>query len=79
MLNQFSAGLDFSLSGIRYCNIDIGGFFLWNFKDPRNNDEYRELHVRWMQFGDFCPTMRSHGEGFPREIYQFGKKGNPAY
>src|SRR5690606_39300127 len=23
--------------------------------------------------------MRSHGEGYPREIYQFGKKGEPIY
>ncbi len=79
LLNQISAGLNFSLCGIPYWNSDIGGFFLWNFKDPLNNADYRELHVRWMQFGTFCPMMRSHGEGFPREIYQFGKKGNPTY
>jgi alpha-D-xyloside xylohydrolase len=77
--NQISAGLNFSLCGIPYWNSDIGGFFLWNFKDPLNNPDYRELHVRWMQFGTFCPMMRSHGEGFPREIYRFGKKGEPIY
>lgn len=79
LLNQISAGLNFSLCGIPYWNSDIGGFFLWNFKDPLKNADYRELHVRWMQFGTFCPMMRSHGEGFPREIYQFGQKGNPTY
>jgi alpha-D-xyloside xylohydrolase len=79
LLSQISAGLNFSLCGIPYWNSDIGGFFLWNFKDPLKNADYRELHVRWMQFGTFCPMMRSHGEGFPREIYQFGKKGNPTY
>ncbi len=77
--NQISAGLNFSLSGIPYWNSDIGGFFLWNFKDPLKNADYRELHVRWMEFGAFCPMMRSHGEGAPRELYQFGEKGNPAY
>ena len=77
--NQISAGLNFSLCGIPYWNSDIGGFFLWNFKKPLENVDYRELHVRWMQFGAFCPMMRSHGEGSPREIYQFGEKGNPTY
>lgn len=77
--NQISAGLNFSLCGIPYWNSDIGGFFLWKFKKPLENADYRELHVRWMQFGAFCPMMRSHGEGSPREIYQFGEKGNPTY
>jgi alpha-D-xyloside xylohydrolase len=77
--NQISAGLNFSLCGIPYWNSDIGGFFLWNFKNPLQNPDYRELHARWIQFGTFCPMMRSHGEGFPREIYQFGKKGDKVY
>lgn len=77
--NQISAGLNLSLSGIPYWNSDIGGFFLWNFKNPLENPDYRELHVRWMEFGTFCPMMRSHGEGYPRELYQFGKKGIPTY
>jgi len=77
--NQISAGLNFSLCGIPYWNSDIGGFFLWNYKDPLENADYRELHVRWMEFGAFCPMMRSHGEGYPREIYQFGEKGTPIY
>ena len=77
--NQISAGLNVSLCGMPYWNSDIGGFFLWNFNNPLHNPDYRELHVRWMQFGTFCPMMRSHGEGYPREIYQFGKKGEPIY
>lgn len=76
---QITAGLNVSLSGIPHWNSDIGGFFLWRFRNPLNNPDYRELHVRWMQFGCFCPMMRSHGEGSPREIYQFGQKGNPIY
>ncbi|GET25675.1 TIM-barrel domain-containing protein [Prolixibacter sp. NT017] len=77
--NQISAGLNFSLSAIPNWNSDIGGFFLQKFKNPLENPDYRELQVRWMEFGAFCPMMRSHGEGYPREIYQFGKKGNPTY
>ena len=75
--NQISAGLNVSLSNMPHWNSDIGGFFLWNFRNPLQNVDYRELHVRWMQFGAFCPMMRSHGEGAPREIFQFGEKGNP--
>lgn len=77
--NQISAGLNVSMTGMPYWNSDIGGFFLWDFKNPLANADYRELHVRWMQFGAFTPMMRSHGEGYPREIYQFGEKGNPTY
>lgn len=77
--NQISAGLNFSLSGIPYWNSDIGGFFLWNFKKKLEDPEYRELYVRWLQFGAFCPMMRSHGTDAPREIYQFGGKGNRYY
>jgi len=77
--NQISAGLNVSLCGMPYWNSDIGDFFLWDFKNPLHNPDYRELHVRWIQFGTFCPMMRSHGEGYPREIYQFGKKGEPIY
>ncbi len=77
--NQISAGLNFSLTGIPYWNSDIGGFFLWNFKKKLADPEYRELYVRWLQFGAFCPMMRSHGADAPREIYQFGSKGNRYY
>jgi len=77
--NQISAGLNFSLCAIPQWNCDLGGFFLWNFKKPLENPDYRELHARWIQFGTFCPMMRSHGEGAPREIYQFGKKGDKVY
>jgi len=77
--NQISAGLNFSLCGIPYWNSDIGGFFLWNFQNPLQNADYRELYARWIQFGAFCPMMRSHGADAPREIYQFGKKGEIIY
>lgn len=77
--NQVSAGLNFSLCGIPYWNSDIGGFFLNRFPKKLNDPEYRELYVRWLEFGAFCPMMRSHGADAPREIYQFGKKGDKVY
>ncbi|MBN2201456.1 DUF5110 domain-containing protein [bacterium] len=77
--NQISAGLNFSMCGIPHWNSDIGGFFLWNFSKRLGDPDYRELYARWMQFGAFCPMMRSHGTDAPREIWQFGKKGVPVY
>jgi len=77
--NQISAGLNFSLSDIPYWNSDIGGFFLSRFRKKLDDAGYRELYARWIQFGAFCPMMRSHGTDAPREIYQFGKKGDKIY
>jgi alpha-D-xyloside xylohydrolase len=77
--NQIAAGLNFSLTGIPYWNADIGGFFLTAFKRKLEDPEYRELYVRWLQFGAFTPMMRSHGADAPREIYQFGQKGSKYY
>ncbi len=54
---QIPAGLNFSLSGIPYWTTDIGGFFIGNPRDPA----YRELFVRWFQYGAFCPIFRVHG------------------
>jgi len=76
---QIPTGLNFSLSGIPYWNSDIGGFFLWNYKNKLDDPEYRELYARWLAFGSLCPMMRSHGTDAPREIYQFGKPGTPVY
>src|SRR5436190_2241105 len=77
--NQISAGLNFSLTGIPYWNADIGGFFLSRFRRKLEDPEYRELYTRWLEFGAFCPLMRSHGADAPREIYQFGTKGTKYY
>lgn len=77
--NQISAGLNFSLTAIPYWNADIGGFFLNNFPRKLTDPNYRELYTRWLQFGTFTPMMRSHGADAPREIYQFGSRGNKVY
>jgi alpha-D-xyloside xylohydrolase len=54
---QVPAGLNFSLSGIPYWTTDIGGFYIGNPDDPA----YRELFVRWFEYGAFCPLFRVHG------------------
>jgi alpha-D-xyloside xylohydrolase len=77
--NQISAGLNFSLCGIPYWNADIGGFFLSRYRRKLEDPEYRELYARWLEFGTFTPMMRSHGADAPREIYQFGKKGDRVF
>ena len=77
--NQIAAGLNFSLTAIPYWNSDIGGFFLSRYRNKLDDPDYRELYARWIQFGAFCPMMRSHGADAPREIYQFGKKGDKVY
>ena len=77
---QISAGLNFSVCGIPYWNTDIGGFASCDFYPDGVSDlSYRELYVRWNQFGAFTPMMRSHGTCSPREIYQFGAKGTWAF
>ena len=82
--NQIPCGLSFSLTGNPNFNTDIGGFFCgsYNTKGPGSaprNPQFQELYVRWMQYGLFCPVFRSHGADAPREIWQFGKKGEPVY
>ncbi len=81
---QVPAGLSFSLTGNPNFNTDIGGFFCgsYNTQGPASaprNPQFQELYVRWMQYGLFCPVFRSHGADAPREIWQFGKKGEPIY
>ena len=74
---QIPAGLNFSLCAIPYWNADIGGF--WVREGSSAYADYRELYVRWLQFGAFSPMMRSHGTSTPREIWRFGEKGDWAY
>ena len=54
---QFRAGLNMVMSGIVYWTTDIGGFGSGNTEDP----DFRELVVRWFQWGAFCPLFRLHG------------------
>lgn len=76
---QVTAGLNFSMCGIPHWNTDIGGFFLWDYRNPLNNDCYKELFIRWLQFGVVSPMMRVHGTDAPKEIFRFGKPGDWTY
>lgn len=61
--DQLSAGLNMGLSGLPWWTTDIGGF---HGGDP-NDQAFRELFVRWFQWGTFCPVMRLHGDREPRQ------------
>jgi len=80
---QVRAGLNIGLSGIPWWTTDIGGFFGGDIRTPY----FRELIVRWFQYGAFCPIFRLHGFreprtpktgsinemiGAPNEVWSFG-------
>ncbi|MCQ2095514.1 MAG: DUF5110 domain-containing protein [Bacteroidaceae bacterium] len=81
---QIPICLNYTLTANPNVNTDIGGFFAGSYSvaghnsAPRN-PQFQELFVRWMQFGLFNPMMRSHGADIFREIYYFGKEGEPVY
>lgn len=78
---QIPLCLNYTMTGCPNINTDIGGFFCGRYGggNAPKNPHYQELYVRWLQFGLFCPVFRSHGADAPREIYQFGKKGEPVF
>ncbi len=82
MKSQIGAGVNFSLSGMPYWTMDIGGFSVeGRYENAKGADleEWRELNTRWYQFGAFVPLFRSHGQ-FPfREIYNIAPESHPAY
>jgi len=82
---QVRAGLNMAMSGIPWWNSDIGGF---HGGDPAS-PAFRELLVRWFQYGTFCPIMRLHGHrqvdpapgmelftGQANEIWSFGEEAS---
>ncbi len=79
---QISAGVSLSMSGVPNWTHDIGGFALesrFSAANPAAADlaEWRELNLRWFQFGAFSPLFRSHGEAPRREIYEIAPEGSP--
>ena len=81
---QVRAGLNIALSGIPWWTTDIGGF-----EDGNIDSEYfKELIMRWFQYGVFCPLFRLHGYrtdnngnytpqitgGANNEVWSFGEK-----
>jgi alpha-D-xyloside xylohydrolase len=79
---QIPAGLNIAMSGIPWWTTDIGGFMQGDIR----TDYFKELVVRWFQFGVFCPLFRLHGvrepmnglygaqsSGAGNEVWSFGE------
>lgn len=63
---QICAGIHMGISGIPWWTTDIGGFH----GGVTHSEDFRELLIRWFQFGTFCPVMRIHGCRLPgTDIY----------
>jgi alpha-D-xyloside xylohydrolase len=69
-VKQIPAGLNFDLSGLPYWTTDIGGFLTGH----PDEGAYRELFVRWFEYGAFCPIFRVHGTRVPsvNELWSYG-------
>lgn len=82
---QLAIGLSMGMAGIPWWTTDIGGFHGGDQNDP----DYRELLIRWFQFGAFCPVFRLHGDrlngepsldsskahsGGPNEVWSYGEE-----
>ncbi len=91
MRAQMTAGMNFSMSGIPFWGMDIGGFCvenryvkaqqLYDSSGEENEDlkEWRELQARWNQFGAFVPLYRTHGQWPLREVWNIAPESHPAY
>ena len=87
LTEQIKSGLNMAMCGLPWWNTDIGGFYGGDI----HSDYFRELIVRWFQYGVFCPVMRLHGSrdghdrsrnikepsGGDNEIWSFGEKNTP--
>ncbi len=70
---QIPAGLNVGLSGIPWWTTDIGGFHSGDPQSPY----FRELIIRWFQFGVFCPLFRLHGFRMPADLDRYWESGGP--
>ena len=85
---QVTEAVRSGLSGLVWWTLDIGGFFVgqkeqwfWRGDYPEGvaDPGYRELYLRWFQFGSMLPVFRSHGTDTPREPWFFGGEDSPEY
>lgn len=79
---QVRAGLNMAMSGIPWWTTDIGGFHGGDIR----TEYFRELIVRWFQYGALCPIFRLHGYRMPldkgpmpasgadNEVWSFGEQ-----
>jgi alpha-D-xyloside xylohydrolase len=73
LARQVRAGLSIAIAGIPWWTTDIGGFHGGDARD----DGFRELVVRWFQYGAFCPLFRLHGNREPRTPTGWDMTGGP--
>ncbi|MCR4885622.1 MAG: hypothetical protein K5919_01740 [Clostridiales bacterium] len=87
LTEQIKSGLNMAMCGLPWWTTDIGGFYGGDIR----SDYFRELIVRWFQYGVFCPVMRLHGSrdghdrsrdikepsGGDNEIWSFGEENLP--
>lgn len=86
---QIPAGINFCITGVPYWTTDIAGYFIFkrpgwwfsngDFQLGQKDEGFNELYTRWFQFAAFCPLFRAHGEGFPREPWEFGSEDSRTY
>ena len=80
MRMQMAAGLGYSMSGLPFWGMDIGGFSVMSkFYDAGSADEWQELQTRWHQMGTFVPLFRTHGQWPRRELWNIAPEGSKAY
>jgi len=84
---QVKVAQGIAMSGIYLWTTDVGGYENGDPQDP----VFRELVVRWYQFGAFCPLFRTHGKraggppadqcgstNGPNEVWEFGERAYKA-
>ncbi len=82
--SQITAGINFSMAGLPYWTMDIGGFSVQRKSEQAKEgtpemDEWRELNNRWFQFGAFVSLFRSHVLYPFRKIFNLAPENHPAY
>lgn len=68
--DQVPIGLGVCASGLPYWCTDIGGFATDGRYSP-------ELFIRWLEWGVFCPLMRTHGTRAENEPWSYGEQARP--
>jgi len=61
---QIPAGLHAGMAGLGWWTTDIGGFYQGHGGSP----EFKELLMRWFEFGVFSPICRLHGFRVPEHV-----------
>lgn len=83
MRTQISAGMNYSISGLPYWTMDIGGFATENRYNATpmlasDLEVVENLQTRWYQWGSFLPLFRSH-DSFHCGKYSILHQTHPAY